>query len=205
MLTDRFAQAVEYARQLHASQPRVSGVDMLSHLLAVASSVIEHGGNEDTAIAALLHDAAEDCGGESTLKQIAEKFGHRVSDLVKECSDSLEETKRNRRNWTERKRAFLRKMEHKSESALLIDAADKLHNARATYRDAKISNGAFWEKIKRTPEQQVAYFIVTHRLLSACYATQITSELGLEVSRLEVFCRDPVELRKYINDLSPNI
>ena len=97
MLTDRFAQAVEYARQLHASQPRVSGVDMLSHLLAVASSVIEHGGNEDTAIAALLHDAAEDCGGESTLKQIAEKFGHRVSDLVKECSDSLEETKRNRR------------------------------------------------------------------------------------------------------------
>src|ERR1700743_2476863 len=104
MLTDRFADALTYAERLHRTQVRKGNdIPYVAHLLAVCSIVLEWGGNEDIAIAALLHDAAEDQGGEPTLAEIRRRFGNRVADAVFACSDSLTATKGAKAPWRERK------------------------------------------------------------------------------------------------------
>ena len=88
-LTQRFSEALAYAAKLHAAQKRkLSGAPYVSHLLRVAGIVLEHGADEDEAIAALLHDAVEDQGGAKTLEEIRRRFGPRVAEIVAACSDT---------------------------------------------------------------------------------------------------------------------
>ena len=88
-MTNRFEQALVFAAQLHREQRRKgTGVPYVSHLLAVAALVIEHGGDEDEAIAALLHDAIEDQGGAKAREEIRRRFGDRVTGIVDGCTDS---------------------------------------------------------------------------------------------------------------------
>src|SRR5687768_13695248 len=106
MLTDRFEQALTFAARAHATQTRKGGdIPYLAHLLSVAALVLEHGGDEDQAIAALLHDAVEDQGGPAMLAQIATTFGERVAEIVRGCSDTDQTPKP---PWLERKLAYIR-------------------------------------------------------------------------------------------------
>ncbi|MEI8132902.1 MAG: HD domain-containing protein, partial [Leptolinea sp.] len=87
ILKDRFKEALCYATDLHAEQIRKgSGVPYVAHLLGVASLVLEYGGSEDEAIAALLHDAVEDQGGQKTRQEIAQRFGENVAQIVDGCT-----------------------------------------------------------------------------------------------------------------------
>src|SRR5258705_7041041 len=105
MLTDRFDDAFRYAHRLHQSQTRKgTSIPYISHLMTVSAIVIEHGGNEDQAIAALLHDAPEDQGGEATLEEIRKLFGDPVAAIVHDCTDSWTEPKP---DWRPRKEAYL--------------------------------------------------------------------------------------------------
>lgn len=89
MLTQRFDEAFRYAHQLHRTQTRKgTHIPYISHLMAVAALVVEHGGNEDQAVGALLHDAAEDQGGVATLEDIRKRFGDAVAEIVSDCTDS---------------------------------------------------------------------------------------------------------------------
>jgi (p)ppGpp synthase/HD superfamily hydrolase len=89
-LTDRFDRALLYATHVHGGQVRKeTTIPYIAHLLAVAATVLEYGGSEDMAIAGLLHDAAEDQGGEPRLADIRNRFGDRVTDIVHACSDSV--------------------------------------------------------------------------------------------------------------------
>ena len=141
-LTDRFSRAVDYARIAHATQVRKgSDIPYIHHLLGVASLVIEFGGNEDQAIAGLLHDAIEDCGVEHETA-IREQFGDVVACIVKDCTDGTAEGKAThtdaeakRRDWMARKQAYLGHLKMASEQTLLVSACDKLHNARAIVQD----------------------------------------------------------------------
>ena len=142
VLTDRFSHAVDYARIAHAAQVRKgSDISYICHLLGVASLVIEFGGNEDQAIAGLLHDTIEDCGAVHE-PMIRAQFGDVVADIVKDCTDGTAEGKAShtdaeakRRNWVARKRAYLAHLNTASEQTLLVSACDKLHNARAIVQD----------------------------------------------------------------------
>jgi (p)ppGpp synthase/HD superfamily hydrolase len=113
-LTERFRDALAFATKLHANQTR-KGTDepYIGHLLGVASLVLQYGGNENEAIAALLHDAVEDQGGRATLRRIKRKFGPSVAMIVEVCSDSFETPKL---PWLERKREHLAKIRHASRS-----------------------------------------------------------------------------------------
>ena len=141
-LTDRFSRAVDYARIAHTTQVRKgSDIPYIHHLLGVASLVIEFGGNEDQAIAGLLHDAIEDCGVEHETA-IREQFGDVVACIVKDCTDGTAEGKAThtdaeakRRDWVARKQAYLGHLKMASEQTLLVSACDKLHNARAIVQD----------------------------------------------------------------------
>lgn len=136
MLTDRFADALTFAEKIHREQRRKGNdIPYVAHLLAVASTVLEWGGDEDTAIAALLHDAVEDQGGEPMAAVIRERFGDRVADLVLHCTDSEASDASAKRPWLERKTSYIARLGHADASAALITAADKLHNIRAIVRD----------------------------------------------------------------------
>jgi len=140
--TDRFSRAVDYARIAHAAQCRKgSNIPYLYHLLGVASLVIEFGGNEDQAIAGLLHDTIED-GGAAHAATIRAQFGDAVADIVKDCTDGTAEGKAShtdaeakRRDWIERKLAYLAHLKEAPDATLLVSACDKLHNARAIVQD----------------------------------------------------------------------
>ena len=139
MLGEQFVAAVTEAVRLHAGQARKgTSVPYLSHLLSVAGLVLEYGGDEDQAIAALLHDGPEDQGGEATLAEIRERFGERVADIVAACSDTFETPKP---PWRERKEAYLEHLGAMpptlARDVLPVTLADKVHNARSIVADLR--------------------------------------------------------------------
>ena len=133
--TARFEKALVYATRLHNGQSRKSTpIPYIAHLLAVTAMVIEWGGDEEIAIAALLHDAVEDQGGLSTLEEIRGLFGDRVARIVEACSDSYEIPKP---PWRERKEKYIHRLRGEGHEVLLVSLADKLHNARSILRDLR--------------------------------------------------------------------
>ena len=144
MLTERFNQALVYAAQLHNTQVRKgSRVPYISHLLGVAALVLEDGGDEDQAIAALLHDAIEDQGGRETLAEIRNRFGERVARIVDGCTDAYEIPKP---PWRERKEAYLQRLQSESSDVYRVSLADKLHNARSLLMNLNKDGRGVWEK-----------------------------------------------------------
>ena len=142
ILTKRFTDALDYARVAHAAQVRKgSSIPYLYHLLGVASLVIEFGGDEDQAIAALLHDVIEDCG-EPHRALVRAQFGDAVADIVEDCTDGSAESKAShtdieakRRDWMRRKLDYLAHLAKAPDATLLVSGCDKLHNARAILND----------------------------------------------------------------------
>jgi len=143
LLTTRFVDAVGFALEVHGKEKRKhTEIPYLSHLLAVASLVLDHGGNEDEAIAALLHDSIED-GGEAHRTTLRERFGERVARLVEACTDGTREGKAlandpasKAQDWMRRKLGYLRHLEQAEDpGALLVSACDKLHNTLTIVRD----------------------------------------------------------------------
>ncbi len=148
--TARFHTALEYASRLHERDVRkMSGVPYVTHLLGVCVIVLANGGNETEAIAALLHDAAEDQGGEPELQRIAQRFGDDVARIVRACSDSLADTTKGEKKapWLERKTAYHTHLRDDADgSVLLVAAADKLDNLRAIVRDHDLHGDALWRR-----------------------------------------------------------
>jgi (p)ppGpp synthase/HD superfamily hydrolase len=147
ILTARFDRALTTARELHAGQVRKgTTVPYLSHLLAVTAEVLADGGGEDEAIAALLHDAVEDQGGEIVLRRIRDEFGAEVARIVEACSDDSPAPGEAKRAWQDRKTALLGRLESADEAVLRVATADKLHNARETLLDLRIHGPSVWKR-----------------------------------------------------------
>jgi (p)ppGpp synthase/HD superfamily hydrolase len=155
--TARLVAAFEYACRLHANQARKgTTIPYVSHLMAVAALVIEHGGGEDEAIAALLHDAIEDQNHDGSVPaEIGARFGPRVQALVEACSDSGGPAKG---PWRARKEAYLDHVSHAASDVRLISAADKLHNARAILADYRRLGDELWARFNASHEDQLWYY-----------------------------------------------
>ncbi len=165
MLTERFEEALTYAHQLHREQTRKSTtIPYLSHLLMVTGLVLEQGADEDTAIAALLHDAVEDAGGAATRAEIARRFGARVAGLVDEVTETDEDPKP---PWRERKLAYLARVETMSSGALLIAIADKLHNNMHTLSDVRASGEVVWSRFNVSKADQAWFHHAFLRVASS--------------------------------------
>ena len=173
---ERFTRALELAFELHSGQTRKgSGVPYFGHLLGVTAIVIETGGSEDEAVAALLHDAAEDQGGRETLERIRSEFGEDVGQIVESCSDSLGEPKP---PWRERKRAYLEHLEDASEPALRVSLADKLHNVRTIVVDYRDLGEALWGRFNAERDEVLAYY----RALAGIFSRRMPGALATELS-----------------------
>lgn len=152
----RFDEALVLASSLHRTQVRkASGVPYISHLLAVTSLVLDEGGSEDVAIAALLHDAAEDQGGEATLAGIAAAFGPEVARWVRQASDTFELPKP---EWEARKQHHLAAIPMADPEARLIMLADKVHNARSIVADYARVGSEVWERFSVPRESTLWYY-----------------------------------------------
>ena len=144
VLTDRFDRALLYATHVHGGQVRKgTSTPYVAHLLAVAATVLEYCGDEELAIAALLHDSVEDQGGKARLDDVRNRFGEGVARIVEACSDSLADTGKGERkaHWRERKVAYLAHLRTADEDTLWVSLADKVHNARTILRDLGKSLG----------------------------------------------------------------
>ena len=155
-LGPRFADALQLAHELHAGQTRkASDIPYVSHVLAVAATVLEYGGTENAAIAALLHDAVEDCGGTVTAELIRQRFGDHVAALVLGCSDTTETPKP---PWRERKTRYLEHLVEAPAEVLLISAADKLHNLNSLLREERRHGNELWSFFRAGKEGTLWYF-----------------------------------------------
>jgi (p)ppGpp synthase/HD superfamily hydrolase len=159
VLTDRYAAAVAYASTIHATQVRKgTAVPYLAHLLGVSSLVLEAGGTEDEAIAGLLHDAVEDCGGLPRLADVRARFGDTVADIVLTCSDSTDEEWKKTADYQERKDAYLAHLRQAEARAVMVSIADKVHNARALVTDLQRQGPAVLGKFNGTGDQILGYY-----------------------------------------------
>jgi (p)ppGpp synthase/HD superfamily hydrolase len=159
-LSSRFETALVYAAQLHAKQIRKgNNIPYISHLLSVTALVIEDGGSEDEAIAALLHDAIEDQGGAKTREVIRQKFGEKVVTIVDGCTDTDVFPKP---PWKERKQRYVEQIRYASPEVLRVSLADKLHNARSILADLYRVGETVWDKFKGGKEGTMWYY---HSLL----------------------------------------
>lgn len=188
MLSNRFTQALVYAKELHDTQTRKgSNIPYLAHLLGVASIALEYGANEDEAIAALLHDAIEDQGGPPTGAEIRRRFGDTVADIVEGCTDGDSNPKP---PWRKRKEAYIAHIPTASPSVRLVSAADKLYNAWSILKDYRVLGESVWQRFKGGGKEGTLWYyrsLVTalRQGESIAQLTPLINELDRVVTKLE--------------------
>jgi (p)ppGpp synthase/HD superfamily hydrolase len=173
-----------YAAEKHRSQTRKGGdIPYFGHLLSVAGYVIEADGTETEAIAALLHDTAEDQGGEKTLVEIRQKFGDEIASIVAECSDTVVTPKP---PWRERKENYVHHLSDVSDSAVLVSLADKLHNAHAILRDFRAHGAKLWQRFSvKDPADHLWYYKSLLDVYAARLHNWMVDELREVIDTLE--------------------
>lgn len=188
ILTKKFDEALAFATDLHRGQIRKgTGVPYVSHLLSVAALVLEHGGTEEQAIAALLHDAVEDQGGKATAIAIRARFGDLVADIVDGCTDTDLSPKP---PWRERKEAYLARVIREPAHVRLVSAADKLHNTRTMVTDLRILGPILWTRFNATRDETLWYLRALVEAFRAAGTTPIVEELARTVAELEAVSGD---------------
>jgi (p)ppGpp synthase/HD superfamily hydrolase len=184
-LTGRFEEALVYATQLHAGQNRKrSYVPYIAHLLAVTALVLEDGGDEDQAIAALLHDAVEDQGGLATLEEIRKRFGEQVAAIVAGCTDAFSTPKP---PWRQRKESYIASLRHADPAVRRVSLADKVHNARSTLRDLTREGDAVWARFNGGKEGTLWYYrelIAAFGDFGSTYLLEVFKRTVAEIERL---------------------
>ncbi len=178
-LGPRFEEALAYATQVHAGQVRKgTSTPYVSHLLAVASLVLEHGGDEDQAIAALLHDALEDQPDRTDAAELERRFGARVRRIVEACSDTTVHPKP---PWKGRKERYLEHLGDATADVLLVSCADKVHNLRAILADHAEHGDAMFERFNETDPQQHLWY---YGALAAAFAERLPGRLSSQLSAM---------------------
>jgi (p)ppGpp synthase/HD superfamily hydrolase len=193
VLTRRFEQALVFATQKHSGQIRKgTGTPYISHLLSVAVLVLEAGGDEDLAIAALLHDVVEDCGGAPMLKEVRRQFGKRVGEVVEGCTDTDETPKP---PWRERKEQYIRHLRTADAGTRLVSAADKLHNARSILADYREIGEPIWQRFQGKREGTLWYYRALLNEFRRKYPNRLVDELERVITELETVVAKPSRSR----------
>jgi (p)ppGpp synthase/HD superfamily hydrolase len=184
-LSKQYDDALAYAADLHRDQIRKgSGIPYIAHLLSVSSRVLSAGGTEVQAIGGLLHDAAEDQGGQVTLEEIRKRFGPDVAQIVADCTDSWTEPKA---EWRARKEAYLSALPSKPATSLLVSLADKVDNAEAILNDYRQIGDEIWERFTGGHRGTIWYY----RTLSTIFDRALPCALARDLSRAVSCFPDP--------------
>ena len=183
-LGPRFLDAFLFAAEKHSGQARkASTIPYIGHLMGVASLVLEAGGDEDLAIAALLHDVVEDCGGAPMLKEIRRRFGKRVAKVVDGCTDADTYPKP---PWRERKEKYIRHLKTADADTRLVSAADKLNNVRSILSDYRMIGESVWSRFNGGRDGTLWYYRTLRDQFLRHKRNRITRDLELAVSELDL-------------------
>ena len=181
--TKRFQKALNLATHLHAKQTRKnSTVPYLAHLLSVSSLVMEDGGDENEAIAGLLHDAVEDQGGLPILEEIRAIFGENVANIVLGCTDAVSTPKP---PWRARKEEYLRHLGEAPETVLRVSLADKLHNARSILADLRYGGDDIWQSFNGGKDGTLWYYHSLAEIFLVRTDSPMSHELMLTVNEID--------------------
>jgi len=182
-LGPRFARAFLFAAKKHFGQARkASTIPYIAHLMGVASLVLEAGGDEDLAIAALLHDVVEDCGGAPMLKEVRRRFGTRVAKIVDGCTDADVYPKP---PWRERKEKYIARLKKENGDTRLVSAADKLNNVRSILSDYRAIGESVWSRFNGGREGTLWYYRTLRDEFLRHKMNRITRDFELAVQELE--------------------
>jgi (p)ppGpp synthase/HD superfamily hydrolase len=182
-LGPRFLRAFEFAAEKHKGQTRkASTIPYLAHLMGVTSLVLEAGGDEDLAIAALLHDVVEDCGGAPMLKEVRRRFGSRVANVVDGCTDADTYPKP---PWRERKEKYIEHLKKADVDTRLVSAADKLNNVRSILSDYRAIGESVWSRFNGGREGTLWYYRTLRDVFLRYKRNRITRDLELAVNDLD--------------------
>lgn len=198
-LGPRYRDALVYAAHLHRRQFRkATNIPYVAHLIGVSSLVLEDGGDEDEAIAALLHDAVEDQGGQRTLAAIRKRYGARVASIVEGCTDSDRTPKP---PWRERKEGFLARLRTAPPSVLRVSLADKVHNGRSLVRDIGVNGWEVWTRFRAGPPEQAWYYRSLLEIFQVRSESPMVAELERlvgEIERLAAEVDRPIDLGRSV-------
>ena len=188
-LTIRFVEALSFAHESHKTQVRKeTTIPYVSHLLSVAGLVLESGGDEDLAIAGLLHDAvedAEDISGEEMSDRIRSKFGDRVADIVDGCSDAKSSPGGSKPPWKSRKEAYIEHLKSASDDVLRVSIADKVHNARSIATDQDRLGEVVWDRFTSTSEESRWYYTSLRDIYKERISdSYLIKELDIAIARI---------------------
>jgi (p)ppGpp synthase/HD superfamily hydrolase len=176
-------RAFVFAAEKHKGQTRkASSIPYIAHLMGVASLVLEAGGDEDLAIAALLHDVVEDCGGVPMLREVRRRFGARVAKVVDGCTDAYTDPKP---PWRERKERYIARLRNEDKETRLVSAADKLNNVRSILSDYRAVGESIWSRFNGGREGTLWYYRTLRDEFRRSRPNRITQDLALAVSELE--------------------
>jgi GTP pyrophosphokinase len=182
-LGPRFRQAFLFAAEKHAGQARkASTIPYIAHLMGVASIVLEAGGDEDLAIAALLHDVVEDCGGVPMLQEVRRRFGARVAKVVEGCTDADTYPKP---SWRTRKEKYIRHLKKADADTRLVSAADKLNNIRSILSDYRAIGESVWARFKGGRDGTLWYYRTLREAFLRRKMNRVTRDFDLAVQELE--------------------
>jgi (p)ppGpp synthase/HD superfamily hydrolase len=182
-LGPRFLRAFNFAAEKHAGQTRkASTIPYIAHLMGVASLVLEFGGDEDLAIAALLHDVVEDCGGAPMLKEVRRRFGPRVAKIVDGCTDSDTYPKL---PWRDRKETYIRHLKSADAETRLVSAADKLNNVRSILSDYREVGESVWARFNGGRDGTLWYYRALLEVFLRPKPNRLIRELELAIRELE--------------------
>jgi GTP pyrophosphokinase len=182
-LGPRFLRAFVFAAEKHAKQTRkASMIPYIGHLMGVTSLVLEAGGDEDLAIAALLHDVVEDCGGAPMLMEVRRRFGSRVAKVVDGCTDADTDPKP---PWRERKENYIQHLKRADADTRLVSAADKLNNVRSILSDYREIGESVWARFNGGRDGTLWYYRTLRDEFLRHKPNRITRDLELAVNELE--------------------
>jgi len=183
----RFLDALEVAAVMFATTRRKkTRIPYVAHLLGVCAIVLEHGGSEDEAIAALLHDTLEDITPTKKARKTVRAFGDDVYAIVKGCTDGTPDKKGKKAPWRERKEAYIAALEHEPRSVLLVSAADKLYNARAIVADLRAIGDAVWKRFNASKDEILWYYgaLVDAFMANPAHDVALVDELDRTVQQM---------------------
>lgn len=188
-LGPRFLKAFLFAAEKHRGQRRkTTTIPYIAHLIGVTSLVLEAGGDEDLAIAALLHDVVEDCGGEKMLKEVRRRFGSRVAKIVDGCTDAYVMPKP---EWRERKETYIHRLQSENADTRLVSAADKLNNVRSILSDYRDIGESVWSRFSGGREGTLWYYRTLRDEFMRDKPNRITLDLRLAVDELQALTANP--------------
>jgi (p)ppGpp synthase/HD superfamily hydrolase len=192
-LSRQFEKALTYATRIHGGKLRKkTKVPYIAHILGVAAIAMEYGANETEAIAALLHDAVEDCGGAKRLRDIERKFGKDVARIVEGCTDTDQTPKP---PWLKRKKEYVAHVRHAPMPTKLVSASDKLHNVRAILMDYRKEGETLWSRFNRGKQGALWYYRALVNAFSGKRIQPLVQELDRTLTELELLSNNGAQVK----------